>query len=70
MTEFSVNRLKGAESRDLMVSRPALKKPILSSSLGMPEHVDVVTKFVGVWPLIVSYLKETGQEDDGDSLLV
>ena len=27
MTEFIINRLKGAESRDWMASRPALKKP-------------------------------------------
>ena len=28
MTEFIVNRLKGADSRDWMTSRPAMKKPI------------------------------------------
>ena len=32
MTEFIVNRLKGAESRDWMASRPALMKAIISSS--------------------------------------
>ena len=31
------------------------------SSLVMPELVDVVANNVGVWPLIVSYLKETGR---------
>ena len=70
MTEFIVNRLKGAESRDCLASRPALKKAILTSSLAMPELVDVVANFVGVWPLIVAFLKETGRKDDGDSLLV
>ena len=33
LAEFIVNRLKGAESRDWMTSRPALKKAIKSSSL-------------------------------------
>ena len=70
MTEFIVNRLKGAESRDWMASRPALKKPILTSSLAMPELIDVVANIVGVWPLIVAFLKETGRKDDGDSLVV
>ena len=70
MTEFIVNMLKGAESRDWMASWPALKKTIISNSLGMPELVDVVVNIVGVWPLIVSYLKETGRKDDGNSLVV
>ena len=70
MTEFIVNRLKGAENRDWMASRPALKKAIISSSLAMPELVDVVANIVGVWPLIVAFLKETGRKDDGDSLVV
>ena len=70
MTEFIVNRLKGAESRDWMASRPALKKAILTSRLAMPELVDVVANIVGVWPLIVAFLKETGRKDDGDGLVV
>ena len=70
MTEFIVNNLKGAEGCDWMASRPALKKTIISSSHGMPEHVDVLANFVGVWPLIVSYLKETGRKNEGDSLVV
>ena len=70
MTEFIVNRLKGAESRDWMSSRPALKKTILTNDLSMPHLVDVVANIIGVWPLIVSYLKETGRKDDRDSLVV
>ena len=70
MTEFIVNKLKGAEGRDWTSSRPALKKAIISSSLLMPELVDVVANIVGVWPLIVSYLKKTGRKDDGNSLVV
>ena len=67
MTEFIVNRLKGAETRDWMSSRPALKKAILTNDLSMPHLVDVVANIIGVWPLTVSYLKETGRKDDGDS---
>ena len=70
MTKFIVNRLKGAETRDWMSSRPALKEAILTNGLSMPHHVDVVANIIGVWPLIVSYLKETGRKDDGDSLVV
>ena len=70
MTEFIVNRLKGAETRDWMSSRPALKKAILTNDLSMLHLVDVVANIIGVWPVIVSYLKETGRKDDGDSLVV
>ena len=69
-TELIVIRLKEAESLDWMAPWPALKTAIISSSvsLAMPELVDVVAKIVGVWPLIVPYLKETGRKDDGDIL--
>ena len=70
MMEFIVNRLKGAETRDWMSSRPALKKATLTNDLSMPHLVDVVANIIGVWPLIVSSLKETGRNDDGDSLVV
>ena len=70
MTEFIVNRLKGAEAHDWMSSRPALKKAILTKDLSMPHIIDVVANIIGVWPLIVSYLKQTGRKDDGDSLVV
>ena len=70
MIEFIVNRSKGAETRDWMSSRPTLKNDILTNALSMPHLVDVVANIIGVWPLIVSYLKETGRKDDGDSLVV
>ena len=69
-TEFIVNRLKGAETPDWMSSRPALGKAILTNDWGMPHLMDIVASIIGVWPLIVSYLKETGHKDDGDSLVV
>ena len=70
MTEIVVNCLKGAETRDWMASRPALRKSIIANDFSMPGLVDVVANIVGVWPLVVSYLKETGRKDDGDSLVV
>ena len=70
MTEFIVNWLKGAETRDWMSSRPALKKAILTNDWSMPHLVDVAANIIGVWPPIVFYLKETGRKDDGDSLVV
>ena len=70
MTEFFINRLKGAQTHDWISSRPALKKAILTSNLSMLHLIDVVANIIGVWPLIVSYLKETGRKDDGDSLVV
>ena len=42
MTEFAINRLKGAETRDWMASRPALRKAIITNDLSMPGRVDVV----------------------------
>ena len=70
LTEILVNRLKGAETRNWMASRPALRKAITTHDLSMPELVNVVANIVGVWPLIVSFLKETGRKDEGDSLVV
>ena len=70
MTEFITNRFKGAATRDWMSSRPALKKAIVTKDLSMPHLVDVVVNIIVVWPLLVSYFKETGRENDGGSLVV
>ena len=70
MTEFIVTRLKGAEHRDWMHSRQSLRRAIETGDLSLPGLVDVVSNIIGVWPLIVSYLKETGKKDSGDSLVV
>ena len=70
LTEFIVNRLKGAETRDWMASRPALRKAIITNDLSMPELINVVVNIVGVWHFIVSYLKETRRKEEGDSLVV
>ena len=70
MTEFIVIRLKGAEHRDWMQSRQSLRMAIETGDLSLPGLLDVVSTIIGVWPLIVSYLNETGKKDSGDSLVV
>ena len=70
MTEFTVTRLKGAEQRDWMQSRQSLRMAIETGDLFLPGLLDVVSNIIGVWPLIVSYLKETVEKDSGDSLVV
>ena len=70
MTQFIVTRLKGAEHRDWMQLRQSLRRAIETGDLSLPGLVDVVSNIIGVWPLIVSYLKETGKKDSGDSLVV
>ena len=71
MTEFIVSRLKGAEHRDwMMQSRQSLRRAIGTGDLSLPGLLDVVSNIIGVWPLTVSYLKETGKKDSGDSLVV
>ena len=70
MTEFIDTRLKGAEHRDWMQSRQSLRMAIETGDLYLPGLQDVVSNIIGVWPLIVSCLKETGKKDSGDSLVV
>ena len=70
MTEFIVTRLKGAEHRDRMQSRQSLRMAIETGDLSLPGLLDVVSNIIGVWPLIVSYLKETGKKDSGYHLVV
>ena len=61
MTEFIVTRLKGAEHCDWMMSRSSRRRAIITRKLSMPSLVEVLSNIVGVWPLIVVYLKETGE---------
>ena len=70
MTEFIVTRLLGAEHRDWMQSRQSLRRAIETSDLSLPGLIDIVSNIIGVWPFIVSYLKETGKKDNGDSHVV
>ena len=69
MTEIIVTRLKGAEHRDWMQSRQYLRMAIETDDLSLPGLMNVVSKIIGVWPLRVSYLKEAGKKDSGDSLV-
>ena len=70
MTELILTRLKGAEHCDWMMSRTSLRRAIITGELSMPSLLEVVNNIVGVWPLIVVYLKETGRKTDGDSIVV
>ena len=69
MAEFIVMPLKGAEHRDWMMPRSSLRHAIITGELSMPSLLEVVSNIVGVWPLVVAYLKETGRKTDGDSLV-
>ena len=62
--------IEGAEHRDWMQSRQSLRMAIETGNLSLPGLLDVFSNIIGVWPLIVSYLKETGKKDNGDSLVV
>ena len=70
LTEFIVTRLKGAEHCDWMMSRSSICRAIITGELSTPSLVEVVSNIVGVWPLIVVCLKETGRKFDGNSLVV
>ena len=70
MTEVFVTRLKGEENRDWMMSRSSLCRAIITGELSLPSLVKVLSNIVGVWLLSVVYLKETGRQTDGDSLVV
>ena len=70
MTEFIVTRLKGAEHRDWMQSRQSLRMAIETGDLSLPGLLEFVSNIIGVWPLRVSYLKETGKKDSGDTRVV
>ena len=61
---------KRAEHGDWMMSRSSLRHAIITRELWMPSLVEVVSNIVGVWPLIVVYLKETVRKTDGDSSVV
>ena len=70
MAKYVVNRLKRAESLDWMASCPSLRGAIFTNNLSMPALVDVVANIDGVWPLVVTYLRETARKDNGDSFVV
>ena len=61
-----MNRLERSEDCDWMVTCLALKKDILTSNLAVPELVEVVPIVVRAWPLIETYLIETGRRGNCD----
>ena len=69
-TKFIINRLEGAEHRNSMLSRSSIRGAIIINDLQMPSPVEVDANNVDVWPLIVSYLKETGKKTVDDGLVV
>ena len=67
---FYVTQTKRAEHRDWMVSLSGLRRAIITGELSKPSLLEVVSNNVGVWPLIVVYLKETGRRTDCNCLVV
>ena len=61
---------RGAEHRDWVADRHALRRAVVSGDFSMPSLVEVVGNLVGYWPLIVSYLKETGRRNVDDNFVV
>ena len=70
MTNFLLTLLTGAENKYWMMSQIALRGAVITGDLSMPELLEVLANIVAIWPLIVSYLKETGKKYHGDSLMV
>ena len=70
MIEFFITHLKGVEHRDWMQFRQSLRMAIETSDLFLPGLIGIVGNIIGVWPLIVSYLKETWKKDSGNNLVV
>ena len=69
-TEFIVTFLKGAEHCYWMQFRQYLPRENETGDLSFLGLVDVVSNIIGVWPFMVSYLKETGRKDSCDSSVV
>ena len=69
MTKFVVIRLKWAKDQDWMQSRQSLRMALDTDDLSLHGLTDVVSNIFGVWPLIVSYPKETGMKDSDDGFV-
>ena len=68
--EVFIIGLKGAKKRDSMMSHFGLCRVIVTGELSMPSFLEVNSNIVGVLPLIVVYLKETGRKFDGENLVL
>ena len=49
---------------------PHCEKPLLRAAFPCQASSMWWRIFLGVWPLVVSYLKETGWKDDGESIVI
>ena len=58
--------LKGDEDKDWMMTRSALRNALIARDLSMPGLLEEVANIVGIWPLIVCYLKERKRKDVGE----
>ena len=54
----------------LDVILPRFEESHIDKWFGLASFCNLVANIIGVWPLIVSYLKETARKDDGDDLVV
>ena len=70
MTGFVINRLKGAETQEQMVSRPALRRAMITNQIFLQDVVAVVAYMLGVWPQVILNIKDFRQKDEGNSLAV
>ena len=68
--EFTVTCLHSADHCDWMQSQWFSRMAIETGDLSMSGLMDVVSSIIEVWPLIVSLLKETVEEDSDDSYVV
>ena len=53
-----------------MMSRIALRKIVITGDQSVPQVLEVMANIIGLWPMIVFCLKETGKKDDADSFVV
>ena len=70
MTLFFVYWLKSAEGCNCIQSRQSLPMVLETNILSTTVLVDVVSNIIGVWPLVVTHLKDNGNKVIGDSLAV
>ena len=70
MMKFIITGLKAAEHHDRVISRSGFCRDIFLGEVSMPLLAEVFSNIVGVWPLIVVYVKEIGERTGGDNLVV
>ena len=58
------------EHHDWMMSPSGLRRAIITGELSFPSLLEVVSNIVGVWLLVVVYLRETARRTDSDNIVV